>query len=151
MRRLFRLQLGAYALHIEMGRRLRMALVARICPLCPSMHVGDEMHYVFECPAFEDIRRCFHHLFDDSHGAMRCLVGQQLHQSRLVGEGSLQQACDALGDTLVETARQFGCCMSNSCEPSRSANRRPPDKPRFDDECREMRAEFRRVMKMDPN
>ena len=37
---------GAYALPIEMGRRLRMARVARVCPLCPGMHVGDERHYV---------------------------------------------------------------------------------------------------------
>ena len=59
MRRLFRFRLGAYALPIEMGRRLRMARVARDCPLCPGMHVGDARHYVFECPAFDDIRRGF--------------------------------------------------------------------------------------------
>ena len=46
-------RLGAYALPIEMGRRLRMAWVARVCPLCPGMHVGDERNYVFECPAFD--------------------------------------------------------------------------------------------------
>ena len=72
MRRLFRFRLGAYALPIEMGRRLRMARVACVCPLCPGMHVGDERHYVFECPAFDDIRRGFQHLFD-SRGAMRLL------------------------------------------------------------------------------
>ena len=69
--RLVRFRLGAYALPIEMGRRLRMAGVARVCP---GMRVGDERHYVFECPAFDDIRRGFQHLFDDSHGAMRLLV-----------------------------------------------------------------------------
>ena len=52
-----------------MGRRLRMARLARVCPLCPGMHVGDERHYVFECPAFGDIRHGFQHRFDDSHGA----------------------------------------------------------------------------------
>ena len=72
--RLFRFRLGAYALPIEMGRRLRMAQVARVCPLCPGMHVGDERHYVFECPAFDDIRRGFQHLFDDSRGPMRRLM-----------------------------------------------------------------------------
>ena len=46
MRRLFRFRPGAYPLPIEMGRRLRMARVARVCPLCPGMHVGDERHYV---------------------------------------------------------------------------------------------------------
>ena len=54
-----------------------MAWVARICPLCPGMYVGDERHYVFECPACHDIRRgfqLFQHLLDDSHGAMRLLM-----------------------------------------------------------------------------
>ena len=71
MRRLFRFWLGAYALPIKMSRRLRMARVARVCP---GMHVGDERHHVFECPAFDDIRRGFQHLFDDSRGAMRLLM-----------------------------------------------------------------------------
>ena len=51
-----------------------MAQVALVWPLCPGMHVGDERHYVFECPAFGDIRLGFQHLFDDSHGAMRLFV-----------------------------------------------------------------------------
>ena len=63
---MFRFRLGAYALPIEMGRRLRMARVARVYPLCPGMRVGDERHYVLECPAFDDIRRGFQHLFDDT-------------------------------------------------------------------------------------
>ena len=66
MRRLFHFRLDAHMLPNEMGRRLRMARVARVCPLCPGMHVGDERHYVFECPAFHDIRLGFQHLFDDS-------------------------------------------------------------------------------------
>ena len=53
MRRLYRFRLGAYALPIEMGRGLRMARVARVCPLCPGVHVGDERYYVHECPAFD--------------------------------------------------------------------------------------------------
>ena len=59
-----------------MGRRLRMARVARICPLCPGlgMHVGDERHFIFECPASDDIRRGFQHLIYDSHGPMRLLM-----------------------------------------------------------------------------
>ena len=39
-----------------------MAWDARVGPLCPGMHVGDERHYVFECPTFDDIRRGFQHL-----------------------------------------------------------------------------------------
>ena len=41
-----------------------MAWVARVCPLCPGMHVGDERHYVLECPAFDHIRHGFQQLFD---------------------------------------------------------------------------------------
>ena len=51
-----------------------MAQIARICPFCLGMHAGDERHYVFECPAFDDIRNGFQHLFDDSHGAMHLLM-----------------------------------------------------------------------------
>ena len=39
MRRLFRFWLNAHALPIEMGRRLRMAGIARVCPLCLGVHM----------------------------------------------------------------------------------------------------------------
>ena len=74
VRRLFRFRLGAHALPIEMGRRLHMARVARVCPLCSGMHLGDERHHVFECPAVEDIRRRYSMLFVDSHRAMRLFM-----------------------------------------------------------------------------
>ena len=57
-RRLF-CRLGAHTLPIEMGRRIRMALVARVCPLCPGMHVDDERHCVLERPASGDICQGF--------------------------------------------------------------------------------------------
>ena len=68
MRRLFRFRLGAHTLPIEMGRRLRMARVVRLCPLCPDMLAMRGT--MFECPAFDDIRCGFQQVFDDSHGAM---------------------------------------------------------------------------------
>ena len=52
MRRLFSFWHGAHTLPIEMGRSLRMARVARVCPLCPGMHVGDER----QCNMQEDNR-----------------------------------------------------------------------------------------------
>ena len=71
LRGLFRFRPGARSLPVEMGRRLRMA---RVCPLCPGMHVGNERLYVFDCPSFDDI--CVRHcrLLNDSHGAMRLFV-----------------------------------------------------------------------------
>ena len=100
MRRLFRFRLGAYALPIEMGKRLRMARVARVCPLCPGMHVGDERHYVFECPAFDDIRRGFQQLFGDSHGAMRLLMW---HPCQKDVASCLLQLLDRIDETLTLT------------------------------------------------
>ena len=67
MRCLFCYWRGAQHLPIEMGRRLHMARVGRICLLCPGMHVGDERHYVFKGPAFDAIRCGFQHLLDGSH------------------------------------------------------------------------------------
>ena len=90
--------LGAHTLPIEMGRRLRMALVARVCPLCPGMHVGDERHYVFECPAFHDIRLGFRHLFDDSHGAMRLFMW---HPCQKDVASCLLQLLDGIDETLT--------------------------------------------------
>ena len=93
MRCLYRFRLGARTLPIEMGRRLRMARVARVCPLCTSIHVGDERHYVFECPAFNDICCGFRHLFYDSCRAIRPLKQSQggftaiaLHCSTIDGD-----------------------------------------------------------------
>ena len=74
LRHLFCFWLGAYGLPVEKGRRLRMARVARTCPLIPGMHVGDERHYLFDCPSFDDTRNCHSRLFDDSHGAMRLFM-----------------------------------------------------------------------------
>ena len=54
--RFFSFWLGAYTLPVEMGKMVRMAQVASLCPLCPGMHVGDEWHYGLECPAFDDTR-----------------------------------------------------------------------------------------------
>ena len=102
---------------IEMGRRLRMARVARVCPLCPGMHVGDERQYVFECPAFDDIRRGFQQLFDDSHGH---------HFLRNM------DSCMAVPSLLLQTRQPSARCSLSLLREvtmlSSSANR-PPAKP----------------------
>ena len=41
MCRMFQFELGPYALPIKMGRRLRMVQIARVCPLCPDVRVGN--------------------------------------------------------------------------------------------------------------
>ena len=74
-----------------------MARVARVCPLCPGMHVGDGRHYVFECPAFDDICSGFQQLFDDSHGAMHLLMW---HPCQDVAS-CLLQLLDRIDETLT--------------------------------------------------
>ena len=69
MRCMIRYGLHDHALPFEMARRLPVARFALIWRLCPGMHVGDERHYVFECPAFHVIHCGFQHLSGDSHGA----------------------------------------------------------------------------------
>ena len=75
-----------------------MARVARVCFLCPAMHVGDERHYVFECPALGDIRLGFQHLFEDSHGDMRLFVW---HPYQKDVASCLLQLLDRIDETLT--------------------------------------------------
>ena len=78
--------------------RLRMAQVARVCPLGPGMHGVDERYYVFECPAFDGIRRGFQHLFGDSLGAMRRLMW---HPCQKDVASCLLQLLDRIDETLT--------------------------------------------------
>ena len=77
-----------------------MARVARVCPLCPGMHVGDERHYALECPAFDDIHRGFQHLSYDSHGAMPLLMW---HPCQKDVASCLLQLLDRIDETLTRT------------------------------------------------
>ena len=61
-------------------------------------HVGDERHYVFECPAFDDIRRGFQHLFDDGRGAMHLLMW---HPCQKDVASCLVQLLDRIDETLT--------------------------------------------------
>ena len=67
------------------------------CRLFAGIHVGDERHDVFECPAFDDIRHGFQHLFDDSHGAMRLLMW---HPCQKDVASCLLQLLDRIDETL---------------------------------------------------
>ena len=72
--------------------------MARVARACPGMHVGDERHYVFERPAFDDIHRGFQHFFDGSHGAMRLLVW---HPCQKDLASCLLQLLDRIDETLT--------------------------------------------------
>ena len=46
----------------------------RRCTLCTTCALGDERHYVFDCPRFAGLRLTHAELFQDASGAMKSLV-----------------------------------------------------------------------------
>ena len=46
----------------------------RRCTVCDTQAVGDELHCVFDCPHFSDIRAQFPGLFQDAAGCMRMFM-----------------------------------------------------------------------------
>ena len=48
----------------------------RICSVCPGIiYVGNEKHYVYDCPSLVDIRKCHCRLLNNSHhGGMRLFI-----------------------------------------------------------------------------
>ena len=81
---------------------------------------------------------------------VRCLnhSGAQLAECEdLVNSGDVAAAFQKLGDTLVGSARMAGCKHVDGSRPPRCQRR---DKPYFDRECKQMRAQFRYAMRHDP-
>ena len=58
LRALVQFRVGSHALPVEQGRYARPALPCHLrrCSLCSTQALGDELHYVFDCPHFSDIR-----------------------------------------------------------------------------------------------
>ena len=52
------LRLGILQLKIETGRYRRLAIQDRICDLC-GQNIEDELHFVFACPLYNDLRNDF--------------------------------------------------------------------------------------------
>ena len=69
-------RLGSHTLPVEQGRlgKQKVPRHLRRCTLCATHAVGDERHYVFDCPELDFIRRRFRGLFRDADGAMQRLV-----------------------------------------------------------------------------
>ena len=59
-----RFKLGCHSLAIETGRWHGTPRLQRLCHRCTQGALDDERHLVFECPAFEDLRREHRQLFD---------------------------------------------------------------------------------------
>ena len=69
-------RLGSHSLPVEQGRFVRPCLPRHLrrCNLCSTQAVGDELHYVFDCPRFGAIRAQYSNLFQDAEGSMRLFM-----------------------------------------------------------------------------
>ena len=72
-----------HALPVEQGRfsRPQVPRNLRRCSLCSTRSVGDERHYLFDCPKFDEIRAQFAQLYESSAGAMRSFVWHKDQQA----------------------------------------------------------------------
>ena len=79
LRALVQFRLGSHSLPVEQGRFVRPCLPRhpRRCDLCNTQAVGDELHYVFDCPRFGAIRAQYSNLFQDAEGSMRLFMWKE--------------------------------------------------------------------------
>ena len=63
-------------IHSIMGQLLECLVPRHLrrCTLCGIRALGDERHFVFDCPHFAHIRRQFRSLYQDADGTMQCFV-----------------------------------------------------------------------------
>ena len=53
------LRMGILPLRIETGRFIKLKPEERICQLCNSKKVEDELHFLFDCKAYDKERKIF--------------------------------------------------------------------------------------------
>ena len=53
---LAKLRCGSRPLNIELGRFRNLPLESRICELCNSHNIEDEIHFTIDCSFYDDIR-----------------------------------------------------------------------------------------------
>ena len=83
LRSLIHFRVGCHSLPVEQGRlaRPRVPRQLRRCTLCTTCALGDERHYVFDCPHFAGLRLTHAELFQDAAGAMKSLVWHKDQQA----------------------------------------------------------------------
>ena len=47
---------GVLPLHIETGRYRNLKVEERLCKVCESQSVENEFHFIFDCPAYSQLR-----------------------------------------------------------------------------------------------
>ena len=68
LRLLMQVWMGSHSLRVEQGRLARPMVPRQLrrCTFCSIHAIGNEQHYIFDCPHFAYIRRQFRSLFQDS-------------------------------------------------------------------------------------
>ena len=79
MKRFLRFGMSSHSSPIETGRHHRPAIprTTRLCPHCSLSLIGDEQHFVFECPFLQPIRSQFQSLFTPHTTTMRTFFAQK--------------------------------------------------------------------------
>ena len=72
LRALVQFSVGSHSLPVEQGRFVRRSLPRhfRLCNLCSTRAIGDEVHLIFDCPRFDAIRAQYSNLFQDAAGSI---------------------------------------------------------------------------------
>jgi len=58
---LAQLRCGILPLQVELGRFNNVKLEDRLCQLCNNNVIEDEIHFLFHCPAYQEVRAHFIH------------------------------------------------------------------------------------------
>ena len=93
LRLLMPFRMGSHALPVEQGRLARPAIPRHLrrCTLCETRALGDERHFVFDCPHFAHIRRQFRYVYQEADGTMQCFCVAQGPEGCLPLPGSHSQ------------------------------------------------------------
>lgn len=76
LRTFLRFRMGCHNLPVVLGRWERVPRAQRLCMQCDLGAVGDERHFVFECPALQNIRDHYLALFGAEIQTMQQFVWQ---------------------------------------------------------------------------
>jgi hypothetical protein len=53
-------RISAHYLEIEQGRYINIPAEARLCPHCDQNKVENEIHFLLECPKYQNLRNYFY-------------------------------------------------------------------------------------------
>ncbi len=70
------LRLGILLIHIETGRFKGTQLDERICQLCGTQEVEDEIHFVCKCNLYNDLRKIMYRTGEHKHNDFHMYVNK---------------------------------------------------------------------------